>query len=720
VNEEPESHESDRSTSRLEAFSDGVLAIIVTIMVLEIRPPREPTLESLRPLVPVLLSYLLSFTSIGIYWNNHHHLLNATRNISGSVMWANLHLLFWLSLIPFGTAWIGQEHAHPWPAAIYGMISFMAAVAYTILLMTILRCNKGAGIAEAIGSDVKGKTTIGLYVLGALLAFVNPWLAYAAYTLVAIVWFVPDRRLEWAQHAVCLSGSALPFPRHFEPVEKSLPDVTRRDFSTSLEMTEKNWSSSLNRYRKPVRSGAPRDGWRDYTAITFRRTSLHARITHLTTIAHGACTHVSTSPPIAATFEPTAKIDPQRRIVSVLVCAQILGGIGVAAGSAVGSLLASDLSSEKFAGVASAASVVGAALIAIPVSRLMDARGRRPGLILAYAIGVLGALLVVSGATMRLFPLALLGLILAGGGTTATLQSRYAATDLAPKARRGRALATVVWATTIGSVVGPNLASPMGRFAKSIGIASLAGPYLLTVAVYILAVVLVSVMLRPDPLLEARALRAADTETIHPATAKRSMRDAIATIVAIPSALLGFAAIALGHAVMVAVMSMTPVHIHHVGGSLEIIGIVISLHIAGMYAASPLVGMAADRYGRKPIIALGAGILLASFVVAGTSTGHQTTQLSIGLAMLGLGWSCTMIAGSTLLTDAVPAEQLPNVQGTSDVLMGFAGASAGLLAGVAVGFGSYAILTTIAGIVIVPLLIVTLRTMRSAPQRATA
>lgn len=196
ANNEPESHESHRSTSRLEAFSDGVIAIIVTIMVLEIRPPREPTLESLRPLVPILLSYVLSFIFIGIYWNNHHHLLNATPKISGGVMWANLHLLFWLSLIPFGTAWIGEEHAHSWPAAMYGAISFMAGAAYTLLVRTILAKNKGAGIERAIGGDFKGKVSVAMYAGGTLLAFVSPWLAYGAFALVAIMWFVPDRRLE--------------------------------------------------------------------------------------------------------------------------------------------------------------------------------------------------------------------------------------------------------------------------------------------------------------------------------------------------------------------------------------------------------------------------------------------------------------------------------------------------------------------------------------------
>lgn len=402
----------------------------------------------------------------------------------------------------------------------------------------------------------------------------------------------------------------------------------------------------------------------------------------------------------------------QRRVLTVLAAAQIIGGLGVGAGAAVGALLAASLSSDAFSGVSSAASTVGAALIAIPVSRAMDAHGRRPGLLLAYTLGILGALVVVAGATIGSFPLALLGLLAAGGGQTATLQSRYAATDLATRAHRGRALATVVWATTAGSVLGPNLASPMGRLGRAVGVPELAGPYLLTVAVFLLAALLVFALLRPDPLLVARAAEHEAAPQGHPRQ-RRSMRDALATMAASPAALLGLAAIVAGQAVMVAVMAMTPVHLRHADASLEIIGVVISLHIAGMYAASPLVGMASDRYGRRPVIIVGCGILLASFVIAGTASGHQAPQLAVGLFLLGLGWSCTMIAGSTLLTDATPIAQLPNVQGTADVLMGFGGASAGLLAGVVVGFGSYALLTILTATVIVPLLIIALRSAAS-------
>ena len=398
----------------------------------------------------------------------------------------------------------------------------------------------------------------------------------------------------------------------------------------------------------------------------------------------------------------------------VLAVTQVFGGVGVAAGAAVGALLAADLSSESFSGVASAASVIGAALIAIPVTRVMDHHGRRHGLLLAYGIGIVGAITIVTGATLGWFPLALLGLVATGGGTTATLQSRYAATDLASPERRGRSLSTVVWATTFGSVLGPNLASPMGRLAESLGIARLAGPYLMTVCVFIIASLIVSFLLQPDPLLVARELRHERHGAQAVVPVKRSIRAALETISVTPTARIGLASIVFGHAVMVAVMSMTPVHLRHADAGLRVIGLVISLHIAGMYAASPLVGMAVDRVGRKPVITLGALILLGAFLVAGTANGHETPQLAVGLAMLGLGWSCTMIAGSTLLTDSIPLDQKPNVQGTADVLMGFGGASAGLLAGVVVAVGSYAILAMVAAVLIVVLLFMTLVPARAA------
>jgi MFS family permease len=402
--------------------------------------------------------------------------------------------------------------------------------------------------------------------------------------------------------------------------------------------------------------------------------------------------------------------DTQRRVVRALAAAQILGGIGVASGAAVGALLAADLSMESLSGLSSASSTIGAALIALPVSRIMNVHGRRPGLLLAYLVGIIGAITVVSGSVIGFFPLALLGLMLTGGGQTAGLQSRYAATDLALPETRGRSLATVVWATTVGSVFGPNLASPMGNLAERVGVPRLAGPYMLTVVVFVIAAVLVATLLRPDPLIVAREHHARTTGAPRLGPARHaSIGEAVALVRGIPAAYLGFLAMAIGQAVMVAVMSMTPVHLQHGEASLKIIGFVISGHITGMYIASPLVGMASDRIGRRPVIVVGGAILLASFLIAGTATGHQSMQLAIGLFLLGLGWSCTLIAGSTLLTESIPAEDRPNVQGTADLLMGIAGASAGLLSGLVVGLGSYAMLNVISAVLVVPLILLTLR-----------
>ena len=185
------------TTSRMEAFSDGVIAIIITIMVLELRPPHEVTLASLRPLIPVFLSYLLSFVFLGIYWNNHHHLLHAAERVDGRVLWANLHLLFWLSLIPFATAWMGENHFASWPVALYGIILQLAAIAYFILVRTLLTLNgPDSLLARALGSDFKGKISMVIYIVAIPLAFVRPWIAGAIYVMVAVSWLIPDRRIE--------------------------------------------------------------------------------------------------------------------------------------------------------------------------------------------------------------------------------------------------------------------------------------------------------------------------------------------------------------------------------------------------------------------------------------------------------------------------------------------------------------------------------------------
>jgi uncharacterized membrane protein len=182
---------------RLEAFSDGVIAIIITIMVLELKVPHGTELSSLRPLWPVFLSYMLSFVNLGIYWNNHHHMLQATDRVSGNVLWANLHLLFWLSLFPFTTAWMGENHFAAVPTAMYGLISLMAAVAYWILMRTILAAQGPHSLLrDAIGNDIKGKLSPLLYFLAIPAAFVHEWIAGGLYVIVALMWLIPDRRIE--------------------------------------------------------------------------------------------------------------------------------------------------------------------------------------------------------------------------------------------------------------------------------------------------------------------------------------------------------------------------------------------------------------------------------------------------------------------------------------------------------------------------------------------
>jgi len=400
----------------------------------------------------------------------------------------------------------------------------------------------------------------------------------------------------------------------------------------------------------------------------------------------------------------------QRRTVRVLAAAQVLGGVGVASGIAVGALLVTELGSESLSGLAAAAVVIGAALIAVPVARVMDVHGRRRGLLLAYAVGITGAALIIAGAVLRVLPVVLVGLVLSGGGTAAGLQSRYAAADLATPQHRGRSLATVVWATTVGSVLGPNLIQPMGDLAAAVHLPRLAGPYLLAAVAFAVAAIVIQTRLRPDPLLAARAASARIAAAASaPPPSRRSVPAVLAGLATVPSALLGLVTMAAGHAVMVGVMSMTPVHLHHGDASLRVIGFVISGHIAGMYIASPLVGMLSDRFGRHRVILAGCLTLLTALVIAGTATGHESTQLAAGLFLLGLGWSCTLIAGSTLLTEAVPLAERPSVQGTADLVMGVAGASAGLLSGLVVGLGSYGLLNLLAALLIIPVAVLALR-----------
>jgi MFS family permease len=401
---------------------------------------------------------------------------------------------------------------------------------------------------------------------------------------------------------------------------------------------------------------------------------------------------------------PAASVAPdvQRRIIRVLSGTQVLGGIGVATGLAVSTLAAASLSgSDAIGGLAQTSAVLGAALLAVPTARAAARTGRRTALVFAYGCGVLGAVITMAALALRTWPLMLVGLLLFGGGSAANLAARYSATDLSRPGHSARDLSIVFWAATIGSVAGPNLAAPAGRLGGWFGLPEQAGPYALAALAFGLAALVMLVGLRPDPLLLARERRPAD----RPA-ADRSLRAAWRTLRESRSGQVAVAAIVVSHTAMVSLMSMTPVHLDHGGATVTVVGIVISLHIAGMYALSPLVGWLADQLGHLPVLLLGMAQLIAATALAGTSSAHEVVQLSAGLILLGTGWSCGLVAGSALLTDSVPVEGRPAVQGLSDLLMNGGGALGGVLAGAIVMLMSYAVLAGLIAALVLPMMAV--------------
>ena len=397
----------------------------------------------------------------------------------------------------------------------------------------------------------------------------------------------------------------------------------------------------------------------------------------------------------------------QRRTISTLVGSQVLGGVGVASGIAVGSLLAEDISgSAELAGLGGTFQVPGGALIAVPMARVMARNGRRPGLLLGYLCGILGAVLLTLSGVWRSFPLLLVGSVLFGGATTSNSQARYAAADLAQDAHRGRDLSVVVWATTLGAVLGPNLVGVAGRVADTLGIPALTGPFVFSLVGFVVASALLALRLRPDPLLVARERAAAavaaddlaDAPVLHgpggapgggappePGEPHGSVARGFRQIVVRPAALLGLIAMALGHMTMVSVMVMTPLHMHHGGAALRIIGLVISVHILGMYVLSPVTGMAVDRFGGRAVALTGSAVLVAATLLASRAPMGWSAGLTAGLFLLGVGWSCTLVSGSTLVAEAIPISERAGAQGASDVAMGLAAGGGGALAGVVVG-----------------------------------
>ncbi|NBO08867.1 MAG: MFS transporter, partial [Actinobacteria bacterium] len=382
-------------------------------------------------------------------------------------------------------------------------------------------------------------------------------------------------------------------------------------------------------------------------------------------------------------------------------------GIGVAGAVPAGALLVLEVSgSESLSGLAQTFSVLGAALMAIPLASLTARGGRRLALSTGYVVGAMGATSAVLGGSFRILPLLLLGTMMVGAASAAGYQTRFAAVDLSSDEHRARDLSMVVWAGTVGAVAGPNLLDFSGSIATSLGMRELVGPYLFAGAMLLVGAVVIWSRLRPDPYLYSRR-EANDPVKRERGTTKR----AFATIRASRPATIALAAIVVGHIAMVSIMVMTPVHMRHVDVSLKVIGLVISVHILGMYALSPVMGWLSDRYGRYSVIRLGVVLLLLSALVAGTAAADDAISLGIGLFLLGLGWSATIVAGSTLLAESLEASDRPAAQGASDLMMNGAGALGGVVAGIIIAVASYGVLCAVAAI---PILLLGVATVRRA------
>ncbi|MFF5454353.1 MFS transporter [Streptomyces sp. NPDC012950] len=371
----------------------------------------------------------------------------------------------------------------------------------------------------------------------------------------------------------------------------------------------------------------------------------------------------------------------QRRALTLIGISQTLGGAGMAAGITVGALLAQDLlGSTGLAGLPAALYTAGAAFGAVGLGRVSRRFGRAPGLALGNGIAALGSAGVVTGATARWPVLLLAALFVYGAGTVTGLLARYAGADLAPPERRGRAAGTVLFAMTLGAVVGPNLTGPTGDLADTWGLPRLTGPFLLAAVAYMTAALVLVVWLRPDPLPPTQGSGAAPT-------GERPT----------PGIVTGATVMITAQLVMIAVMTMTPVHMADHGHTAQAVGLVIALHVGAMFLPSPLSGLLADRIGGRQVATAAGTVLLGAALLAGLAPPTSVPLLACALVLLGAGWNMALLGGTAMLTDAAPAENRAAVQGLADVGMSVAGATGGMASGLVMGGTGYPVLAVAAG-----------------------
>ena len=434
----------------------------------------------------------------------------------------------------------------------------------------------------------------------------------------------------------------------------------------------------------------------------------------------------------------------QRRVLTVLVVSQLLGGAGLAAGITVGALLAQDmLGSTGLAGLPAALFTAGSAAAALEVGRVSQRYGRRPGLALGYLVGAVGGAGVAIAAVVDSVWLLLAALTIYGSGTATNLQARYAGADLADPEHRGRAISIVLVATTAGAVAGPNLVGITGDIAAAAGAPPLSGPFVLAAAAYALAGIVLLVFLRPDPLLVAMELstgstgegddkagatgtesalgdgaraRVSDLADAAPADAGSARRATSRRTV-----LAAAAAMVLTQVAMVAVMTMTPVHLIVHGHGLDAVGVVIAVHIAAMFLPSPVTGWLADRCGRPPVLAAAGVVLTAAGLIAALADPDSLTLLTLALGLLGLGWNLGLIGGTALVTDVTPVTDRARTQGSVDLTIALAGATGGIASGgivAAVGYPQLALLGGLAGLLMLPIVVAAHRTATPAGRTA--
>ena len=396
-----------------------------------------------------------------------------------------------------------------------------------------------------------------------------------------------------------------------------------------------------------------------------------------------------------------------KRTLIVVVISQIFGGAGLAAGITVGALLAEEmLGTSAFAGVPAALFTLGSAGAALAVGRLSNRFGRRMGLATGFITGGLGALGVVLAAVINSVILLFTSLLIYGAGTATNLQARYAGTDLATSKQRGSAVSIAMFSTTFGAVAGPNLVDVMGNFASSIGVPELAGPFILSATAFILAGLFLFTFLRPDPFIVALKINA-NKEKLKASQAKNE------NLINKKGIMIGAIIMVVTQIVMLAIMTMTPVHMEDHGHSLRAIGLVIGFHIAAMYLPSPLTGILVDKYGRKTMAVASGATLLLSGIVAAFGPGDSLLFMNIALILLGLGWNFGLISGTSLIVDSTEPSTRAKTQGTVDVFIALGGATGGGMSGIVVAGTSFETMSIIGGILSLLLIPLVIRTLGS-------